>query len=172
MKTQQILDIMKFLFWAIFIGLLIKAGAMIFTFGMAFVHPEGASNLYLGLDLSELRTSSKWEFIHVGSLLVFTLGLQAYIAYLVIKITTTGTLHKPFTQETAVLLSKISHTALGVGIISFIAQGYCERLVKNGIDIPLTWGAKEFLFLAGVIFIISKVFQRGVEMQTENELTI
>ena len=96
MKTQQILGIMKFLFWAIFIGLLIKAGAMIFTFGVAFVNPEGASNLYLGLDLSELRTSSKWEFIHVGSLLVFTLSLQAYIAYLVIKITTAGTLHRRF----------------------------------------------------------------------------
>lgn len=172
MKTQQILNIMKFLFWAIFIGLLIKAGSMIFTFGMAITKPEGASNLYLGLDLSQLRAASKWEFIHVGTLLVFTIGLQAYIAYLVIKITEAGNLAHPFTQAIADLITKISHTALGVGILSLIAAGYCERLVKNGISIPLTWGAKEFLFLAGVIFIISKVFQKGVEIQTENELTV
>jgi len=172
MKSQHIFSIMKFLFWALFIGLLIKAGALLFNFGMGIAKPEATTNVYLGLDLSELRNFSKREFIFVGSLLIPIIALQAYIAFLVIKITEVGTLEKPFTQKVANLITKISHNALSVGLLSIIAGGYCERLIKKGIDIPLTWGAKEFLFLAAVIFIISKVFQKGVELQTENELTV
>jgi len=30
----------------------------------------------------------------------------------------------------------------------------------------------EFIFLAGVVFVIAQVFKKGVEIQTENELTV
>jgi len=172
MKTHQLISILKFVFWVLFIGLLIKAGALLFNFGMSLWNPEGAQNLYLGLDLHQLRTANKQQFINVGSLLIAVVGLQAYIAYLVIKIAATGNLNYPFTQKIAQLISKISHTALGCGIVSIIADGYCQRLIKKGIDIPLSWGGKEFLFLAGIIFIISIVFQKGIELQTENDLTV
>ena len=172
MKTHQLLHILKFIFWLVFIGLLIKAGALVFNFGWSTWNPEGANNIYLGLDLFELRDTSIGQFAGVGSLLISVVSLQAYIAYLVIKITNIGDITRPFTQEVAHLISKISHMALTCGIISIIADQYCQRLVKNGFEIPITCGGKEFLFLAGVIFIISKVFQKGIELQTESDLTV
>ncbi len=187
MKTHQILDILKFIFWVVFIGLLVKAGAILFTFTLSTWNPEAAKNLYLDLDLFKLRTTDIRAFIGVGSLLITVAILQAYIAYLVIKITTIGNLRHPFTEAIAVLLSKISHLALICGIISIIADQYCQRLVKKGfyadltlggqraiekVEIDLTWSGQEFLFLAAIIFIIAKVFQKGIELQTENDLTI
>lgn len=172
MKTHQLLGILKFIFWALFIGLLIKSGVILFNFILSTWNPEASKNLYLGLDLFELRHTSFRQFISVGSLLITVVILQASIAYLVIKIAAIGNLKQPFTQEIALLISKISHTALVCGIISIIADQYCHHLIKRGADIPITWGGKEFLFLAAIIFIIAKVFQKGIELQTENDLTI
>jgi hypothetical protein len=33
-------------------------------------------------------------------------------------------------------------------------------------------GGAEFLLLGGIIFMIAEVFKRGIEIQTENELTV
>lgn len=172
MKTQQLISILKFIFWVVFIGLLIKAGALVFNFGLGTIYPENARNIYLGLDLFELRTTDIRAFIGVGSLLITVVSLQAYIAYLVIKIATTGNLKHPFTEAIAVLISKISHAAIACGIISIIADQYCHRFIKKGFNIDLTWTGQEFLFLAAIIFIIAKVFQKGIELQTENDLTV
>lgn len=30
----------------------------------------------------------------------------------------------------------------------------------------------EFVFMAGVVFVMSQIFKKGVEIQTENELTV
>lgn len=172
MKTQQLLSILKFIFWVLFIGFLIKAGTLLFNFSWSIWHPDGATNLYLGLDLFKLRSASLYQFIAVGSLLITVISLQAYITYLVIKITKVGDLTHPFTKEVSHFISKISQTALACGIIAIIADEYCQRLIKRGFDISLTWGGKEFLFLAAIIFIIAKVFQKGIELQTENDLTV
>jgi hypothetical protein len=31
---------------------------------------------------------------------------------------------------------------------------------------------RDFIFIAGLVFIISQIFKRGVEIQSENELTV
>lgn len=188
MKTQQLISILKFIFWIVFIFFLIEAGALLFNFGRGFINPESAKNIYLGLDLSVLRTRNLDAFLSVGSLSITIAIFKAYITYLVIKVATKGNLEHPFTQEIAMLISKISQTALACGIISIIADQYCRRLMKRGfykvpilegqhdigeiVEINLTWSGQEFLFLAAILFIIAKVFQRGIELQIENDLTV
>ncbi len=188
MKTQQLISILKFIFWIVFISLLIAAGVLVFTFGLGSIYPENARIIYLDLDLFKLRTTDIRAFWAVGSLSITVLSLHAYIAYLAIKIATTGNLRHPFTEATAVLISKISQLALGCGVISIIADRYYKRLIKKGFEADLTLGGqrvigeaieidftlsgKEFLFLAAILFIIAKVFQRGIELQTENDLTV
>ncbi|GGG23044.1 hypothetical protein GCM10011344_24670 [Dokdonia pacifica] len=187
MKTQQLISILKFIFWVVFIGLLISAGVLVFTFGLGIIYPENARNIYLGLDLFKLRTTDIRAFMSVGSLSITVVSMQAYIAYLAIKIATTGNLKHPFTEATAILISKISQLALSCGVISIIADRYCRRLIKKGFEADLTLGGqrivekfdidftlsgKEFLFLAAILFIIAKVFQKGIELQKENDLTV
>ncbi|MBN2635649.1 MAG: DUF2975 domain-containing protein [Prolixibacteraceae bacterium] len=35
-----------------------------------------------------------------------------------------------------------------------------------------SWNTGPFLFMAGLVFVISQIFKRGVEIQSENDLTV
>ena len=172
-RTNTILGIMKVVSWIIFIGLCIKAGALLISGSVSlFINPEGASNVYLGLDLSQLYNSSKMYYMYVLSFLIAITALKAYIFYLVIKIFSKINFDHPFSDSMVSLIAKISHVALGIGVVALIAQNYSKWLLKSGFEVQRDWGSSEFLFLAGIIFIIGLIFKRGVELQSENELTI
>ena len=173
MKTKQILDLMKVISWIIFIGLCIKTGALIITTMISiFINPEASQNLYLGLDLSELLNSNRWYYMNMVSFIIAVTALKAYLFYQVIKIFLKINMDKPFSSVMIKLIQKISHIALGIGIVSMLAQNYSKWLMHRGFNIPEEWGSEEFLFLAGILFIIGLVFKRGIEIQSENELTI
>lgn len=172
-RTKLIMDIMNVLFWVIFIGFCIKTGSLLFTFFLSVaVHPAAAQNLSMGLNLSDLYKFSAAHYVAIASMLIVLTGLKAYIAYLVVKVFLKFKIDQPFNADVASLITKISNVALEAGILAFIAAGYSKGLIKNGAAIPLDWGSGELLFFAGVIFIIAQVFKRGIEIQSENELTV
>ena len=76
----------------------------------------------------------------------------------------------------ASLITRIGLVAFGIGILTLVANSYCEWLMKNGITFPdlqqYLGGGIEFILFAGVIFFIAQVFKRGIEIQSENELTV
>ena len=176
-SAKQILTILHVVCWVVFIGLLINAGAIPFSYGISLFIPEGANNLYKGLDLSALKRFSIWYYTCIVSFLVVLPGLKAYLFYLVIRIFSKIDFDHPFSPPAAALILKISQVALGTGILGIIADGYGRWLDKNDLASVDTlrqyWsGSTEFLLLAGIIFVIAQIFQRGVEIQSENELTI
>ena len=81
-------------------------------------------------------------------------------------------MNNPFSFEIAALVSALSRVALGAGIISIIAEGSADWMMKRGVPVDYTWSAGEFLFLAGIIFFIAQIFERGVLLQSENDLTV
>ena len=175
--TDRILSIIKFLFWLVFIGLCIKTGAIILSFIISlFSHSEAAGDLYLGLNLAELYQNHFWYFICLVTLIIGLSAMKTYIAFLVTKIFTKINFDTPFNNITACLLTNISHMALGAGILALIANAYNMYLFKRSlIDLSaqsFVEGSREFLFLAGIIFIIAQIFKKGVDLQSENELTI
>ncbi len=176
-QTKDILKIMQVLTWIVFIGACIKAGAILFSFFVSlFVNPEGAKNLYSGLDLSDLQQYNLWYYVSLISCIIGSTCLRAYILYLVIKVFLKLNLVHPFSQEVASLISKISQTALGIGLLNIIANNYSNWLIKRNIDLTniheYLEGSAEFIFMAGIIFIIAQVFKKGMEIQSENELTV
>lgn len=173
-KTNQIFTFVHVVFWIIFVGLCIKAGALLTTSGISlFLHAQAAQDLYMGLNLNPLYEFSIWHYAGFVSVLIAVACLKAYIAYLVLLIFKRLDLNNPFQKVITKLISDISYVALGTGMLAIMAEGYGKWLVKRGVALPqLDWSGGEFLFLAGVIFIIALVFQKGVELQTETELTI
>lgn len=173
MKTDQILGFMKLVSWIIFIGLCIETGAiLISTLICLFVNPEAATNVYLGSDLSGLYRTNQSYFLNIMSLTIALSAIKAYLFYLVVRIFSKINLDNPFSETTAALIARISHIALGLGLISILAQSYAKWLMHRGIQVEQFWGSSEFLFMAGIIFIIAQVFKRGIEIQSENDLTI
>lgn len=172
-KTKFILTVMHVVFWVVFIGLCFKTGSLVISFGVSlFVNATAAKDLYLGLDLHALYTSSHQKYVYIMSFVIFLAGLKAYLAYLVLKLFTKFNYATPFNAANAALISTISHIALGIGILALVAESYSKGLVKSGLEVALHWDGSEFLFLAGIIFIIAQVFKRGMELQTESELTV
>ncbi|WP_271765615.1 DUF2975 domain-containing protein [Aquimarina algiphila] len=173
MKTKQVLSAMKIISWVIFIGLCIKLGAILISGIISlFVNKEASQNLYLGLDLSNLYDFSVRYYIMLLSLIVSIIALKAYMFYLVIKFFLKIDFDKPFTSTIAKLTSNISYISLWAGLLAYFANRYSKWLLKKGAVFEFDWGSSEFLFMAGIIFIIAFIFKRGVEIQSENELTV
>lgn len=179
MKTKSIVwfNLLHVLSWIIFIGLCIKTAALFFSYLFSMVvNPNGASDLYLGLNLSGLYVFDTGYFSALVLSMVIIMAMKAYIFYLVIRIFLKLNLVHPFSSEVAGLISKISYEALAIGFLSFIVSRYVQWLTKKGAVLPslndFLGSADEFLFLGGVIFVIAQVFRRGVEIQSENDLTV
>jgi len=173
MKTNQILKILKVLAWIIFIGLCIKTGAMVISAMVSlFVGPEGAKNLYSGLNLSALLAYNQGYYIVMVSLLVILSGLKAHLFYMVIMIISKISITHPFSEQTTSLIYKLSVISLQIGILAIITGSYAKWLMKKSVQFSFDGGGTEFLFLAGILYVITQIFKRGIELQKENELTI
>lgn len=171
-KTERILAVMNVLSWIVFIGLLIQGGAIMGSYFVSVANPEGAKNFYLGLDLFPLRKSNIWHYSIVVFSMITLLGFKAYTAYLVIRILSKINLANSFKISIAILIEKVSYVILGTWVVAMLANVYNEWLSKSGLSLQGNWNSGEFIFLAGVIFIIAQIFKKGIEIQSENELTI
>ena len=176
-STKGILTVLHVVSWIIFIGLCIRAGAILYTSIVSvYINPEGAKNLYSGLNLWSLYDYDTTYYTIIVSLIIIITALKALIFYQVIKIFSKINYVTPFSPQIASLISMIGYISLGVGILTKMTNGYCEWLGKKGVSFPDTsnvlGAGTEFLLFAGVIVFIAQVFKRGIEMQTENELTV
>jgi hypothetical protein len=173
MTTKQVLEILKVVAWIIFIGLCIKTGAMVISvFISLFVNSKAAKDLYSGLDLSQIYALGLWHYVIMVFLIVIVSGLKAFLFYQVAKITSKINITHPFSVEVERVISKMSEIALQIGIISIITHVYSKWLLKQNIHFTFEGESTEFLFLAGILFVIAVIFKRGIELQSENDLTI
>jgi len=176
-KTHELLIVMKVLTWLVFLGLCIKTGALIISFFVSeFINPLASKNLYLGFDLSNLKQFSNGHYSAMVLVIIVLSALKALMFYHVIKFFLRLNLMNPFSPDVAFLIKKISYVAFAIGTLSMIAIQYSRWLSKNGVVFTglmefIDSGAA-FLFFSGIIFIISLVFKKGIEIQTENELTV
>ena len=176
-STKLVLTILHVIAWIIFLGLCVKTGAILYSFFVSLaINPEGAKNIYMGLDLSSLYSFDKGNYVAIVSVMIILSFLKSFLFYLVVKIFLKINLVNPFSEDVSLLISRIGYIALIIGILTIIANKYCDWLTKKGVTFrdlqPVLGGAREFLLLGAIIFIIAQVFKRGIEIQTENELTV
>ena len=172
-NTKQILKITHVISWMIFIGLCVKAGAIAVSSGISlFVNPGAAADLHLRFDLSDLFNYGKEHYVMMVLLIVLLTVLKAVIFYFVIRIFKDLDINKPFSMSVAMHTRVISYIAFASGLIAMAANGYTEWLIGKGVSIEKDWAGTEWLFLAWIVFVVAMIFTRGVELQSEHELTI
>ena len=171
-KTETLLQFMLVLSWISFIGLLVKCGAVLFLYVFSLFNADSTRSFYLGVNLYELYQYSFWQLSLFTSWMVILAGLQAYIAYLVINVLSKIKLVNPFQMEIAQQLEKIAYYIFGSWIITVFSNAHTKWLMKRFDGMEDNLLGTEFIFLAGVVFIFSQVFKKGVEIQSENELTV
>lgn len=179
-KTDYFLKTLHVISWIIFIGVCIEAGGFIFnTFFTLAVNPEGAKKIWTEVNLSELYYYNQSHYVTVTSLMIIVAVLRAVMFYIIVKIfhDKKFNLSQPFNETVRRVISNIAYLALGIGIFSFWGTKYAENIEKQGLTMPdiqylRIAGADVWLFMGVVLLVIAQVFKKGIEIQTENELTV
>jgi len=171
MKTEKTIKIFHIIAWLVCIGILVNAGGVIITYLVSVKNPEASKDLYKGMNFYSLYLSS---FGHYSAIVIYKtllLLLQAYVAFLMATFLKTLNLKQPFSFNILTLLKKINHSILilwGIALIHNVHLTFLEK-TQGYISVLIS---SDFVLLSGVIFILTTIFKRGIELQQENELTV
>ena len=175
-NTRFIFQVLHVIAWIFFVGLCIEAGGIIVNFIFSIYNPEFVSKLYQKLDLSELYNRSKWIFFSMYSFIIVIALLKVLLFYTVIMLLLKLDLSKPFSSFVSTQISQISYYTLSIGIMCLIAAQSTKNLDHHGYDVERLyqfWNDwKAFILMSAVVYVISTIFKKGVELQKENDLTV
>ncbi len=171
MKTEKILKIMKFFSWFAFIGLMIKAGAILFTYFLSINNAEVSKDLYEGMNLFEYREYSFIQYSFIIGYKILLYATEAYIAYLVIQLLRKLDIKQPFNLDVQQFMQQISKGIFYLWIIAIVHNTHMQIIGKK-YDFEMDLFSSDFVFLSVIIFIFAQIVKRGIEIQSENELTI
>jgi Protein of unknown function (DUF2975) len=162
--------------WLIFVGLSIEAGALLVNFFYALYDPIFISKLYQKLDLMDMYNASSMCFYGVYSFILVISILKACMFYIVIRLMHKMDLSHPFQAFVSNQISYISYFTLSIGLLSAVARQIVKSLSHYGFateDLNRFWvDSDAFILMGAVIYIIAVIFKKGVEIQSENELTV
>src|SRR6185436_7790847 len=111
--TKVIMTMLHVISWIIFLGLCVKTGAILYSFFVTLaINPDGAKNLYMELNLSNLYNFDKGYYIVLVSSIIVVSSLKALLFYFVVFLKIN--LVKPFSEDVSRLISGIGYVALGI----------------------------------------------------------
>ena len=178
-STKLTLQILYVLSWLIFVGLCIEAGGFITNAFFALAKPTTVKYLWQEVDLSGLYRYDTGHFFAETLTMGIVAVMKAWLFYLIIKILHDRKLNmaQPFNKEVGRFIFKISYAAFFIGVFSWWGAKYAGWLAKQGVKMPdiqylQLGGADVWLFMGIVLLVIAQIFRRGIEIQTENELTV
>jgi hypothetical protein len=171
MKTKKLLKIMHVLAWLVFLGLLIRVGTIITTYFISIGNEQAAGNLFDKVDLSKYYNYSFIQYSLIVGYKVFVFTIEAYIAFLITKLLSKLNLEAPFNTKVQILMQKISYSIFYLWIIAMVHNTHVQ-FIGLRYKFPMELFSSDFIFLAGIIFIFAQIVKRGIELQSENDLTI
>jgi len=170
-KTKVLLIGLNILSWLAFAGLAIKAGSFLISYFVSLGNPIASKDLYNGTDLSAYRQQNFWNYTLIVWYKILLYATQAYVALLLTRLLSSVNISRPFHANLAIMLQRISFYIVviwGIAMLHNIHIAILEKLY--GITSEYIPG--DFLFLAGIVYVFAQIFKRGVEIQSENELTV
>lgn len=179
--TNQILKVLQFLSWIIFIGLCIEAGGIaVNTLITLFINPEGANNFWEGSAYLASLFEFDTGYFGVITVIMTIVGvLKALMFYLIIKLFTEKQLNlsQPFSLELRRFILNMVYLSVGIGLFCNMGNRYTAWLHKQGLPAAdlqslQLGGADVWLFMAVILFVIVQIVNKGIEIQNENDLTI
>ncbi|RTY88572.1 DUF2975 domain-containing protein [Flavobacterium sp. GT3R68] len=175
-STKQILNVLYILSWIIFIGLCIEAGSLILNPFLSLLFNLDNSG-YFGLD--NLYAFDHGHFYVQLLLVSIPAIMKTLLFYLIVKILKNKKLNisNPFNREMGQFVFNVSYLSFGISIFSSWGVKYSKWLGTQGVKMPDIQslnidGADVWLFMSVTLFVIAQIFKRGIEIQSENDLTI
>lgn len=162
--------------WIIFIGLCIDAGRLIVGYFISLANPEMISSFFEETQLITLFQENRGVFIGLYSFVLAIAALKAYLFFIVVWLIQKLDLSRPFSPFVAKQISKLSRTAFTIGFTSLLGRQIAKNFSKYGYELEVLqkfWvDSQAFILMAAVIYLIAFIFKKGLEIQTENDLTV
>ncbi|PZR28343.1 MAG: hypothetical protein DI535_06785 [Citrobacter freundii] len=178
-STNFMLKVLLILSWIIFIGVSIEAGGFIVNAIIPLVKPEAAGKLWKQADLTALLQYDRGQFIVQMSIIIIVAIARATLFYMFIKLLHDKKfdIEKPFNIHVVRFIQLSSYLAFLIGFFSNYGKQHASWMIENGVKMPdleqmRLGGADVWLFMGVALLVIAQIFKRGIEIQTENELTV
>lgn len=178
-SNKVILIVLYVISWIIFVGISIEAGGFLTNFVVSIVKPDLVDRLWHQVDLTALYQYDKGYYLVATLTLGIVSALKALLFYLIINV-----LHNkkiltavPFDRRVSRSISQIAYLSLSIGLFYYSILGYMEWFTQQGVAVPdlrasYLNGADVWLFMSVILFVISYIYRRGMEIQEEHELTV
>lgn len=171
-RTTRILATMRVIAWIVFIALMVETGLFLVTYVISCYSPDIVSRMYRGMELYDLMAFDFRHYSATAILRIVYTALKAWAAYLTVSALSDVTLVNPFTGSIARLLERIGITLLIAGCVAIVNNAHDQWLMENMGIRSWEMAIDGFLVTSGLVYIIAKIFRRGVELQSEHDLTI
>ncbi len=173
-KTEITLMVVKVLSLIAGIGFSIQCGTQLLALVASFFAAEWAKNvLAVSKDWFDILPYNQWYFVCMMSNVIFISALKATTWYLIFDLLLKLKISTPFSIEVQKKLGHISYYLVSIWFLITIGDSYLGWLTKH-TGIPLTGmeNGDAYFFIALIVYIISQIFKRGIEIQEENALTV
>ncbi len=173
-KTEKILAVLKVFSYLALIGFAIECGSQIISLIVSFINPDLAKEFYrVNPVIFNLRQNSNWFFVVAMVVVIVLAALKVGVWYRVIQLLSKLKFQTPFTRDVAARLEKIAFQLFAIWIVGVLGKIFFDWQAKiTGESLDNIIPSSGFLFIAGIVYIISQIFRRGIEIQEENQLTI
>jgi hypothetical protein len=179
-KTKQLPKSLQILAWIIFIGVCgDAAGIVINTIYANFIDPKFSAKFWNHTDLAAVYNYNTLSFVGITTLMSIVNILKAVLFYFIVKMFQDKKLKvsDPFAEITKKYITYFAFLSLSIALFSKFAAELCKWLNNQKIDVPSIedlkiGGADVWFLLFFVLIVISKIFKRGIELQSENDLIV
>ncbi len=179
-NTDLFLKVLNIISWIIFVGLCIDTGGYISNTIMTLtLNQKIASDFWSGINLSYLLHFNLLYFLVIALILSLVSLLKSILFYLIISIFHENKLNfeSPFDKQLGKYLNIFAWISLCIGLILYTASNFYKWLVKLGVEMPelsqMKFEANDiWLFMGIILLIFAKIFKKGIELQSDKDLTI
>lgn len=180
--TQLLLNILNLFAWIIFIGLCIESGGLLVNAMVAlFINPMASSHFWGGWNLYALFQYSQTHFLIIIVLLILLSILKSIMFSWIVNLFHKKILNlsSPFNKTLGKFLFNLSYISFGLGLFSYWGNEFSEKLRHtNNSSLSASMqhikfeGADVWLFMGVIILMFAMIFKKGIELQSENDLTV
>ena len=178
-KTKIFLSLLYIIAWIIFVGLSIEAGGFITNSVFVLAQPQAVPYLWQQVDLRDLLQYGHGFFFTLVTIISVVTVLKAILFYLIISILHNKqlTLEQPFTFIAQRFIIRIASLSLSIGLFSILGVKGAAWLSGQGVKMPDLQalhlsGADVWIFMSMALFVVAYIFKKGIELQTEQDLTV
>lgn len=175
-KGHVVFKGLTILAWVIFVGLCVDAGGLIVNCVVSVFAPDSVQYLYQKLDLTEVYGHSKLTFMIIYTFILAIAFFKSYLFYVVIQLLSKLDLQNPFNVRVSKQILLISYLTFAIGIGSYSAKQIVQLISSYEQTVQALdqfWvDSQAFIMMAAVIYVVATIFNHGVQLQHENDLTV